>query len=192
MEISYFSAYFGDHAGYVCSQWEATLQSSIVSHWLSPYPEWSQFLILKNDVHGINYEYSRKIGQYVLIYTVEFEKGICKILVRPQCFISIQIPYQLWSDETTFTFHKLITDIYVMYACNIWLNQTDQNTETKIIVWKWHIIFVNTWATNSITNIQSLLLPIHLIMYVHPYMLQNTMHDEFCSKLINTQVHCGC
>ena len=28
-------------SGYVLSPWETTLQCNIVSHWLSPYPEWS-------------------------------------------------------------------------------------------------------------------------------------------------------
>ena len=30
-----------DHSGYGLSQWETMLQCNIVSHWLSPYPEWS-------------------------------------------------------------------------------------------------------------------------------------------------------
>ena len=30
-----------DHSGYGLSQWETTLQCNDVSHWLSPYPEWS-------------------------------------------------------------------------------------------------------------------------------------------------------
>ena len=32
----------GDHSGYGLCQWEKTLQSNVFSHWLSPYPEWSQ------------------------------------------------------------------------------------------------------------------------------------------------------
>ena len=31
----------GDHSGYGLSQWETTLHYNVVSHWLSPYPEWS-------------------------------------------------------------------------------------------------------------------------------------------------------
>ena len=30
-----------DHSGYGLSQWEKTLQCNIISHWLSPYTEWS-------------------------------------------------------------------------------------------------------------------------------------------------------
>ena len=30
-----------DHSGYGPSQWETTLQCNVVSHWLSPYTEWS-------------------------------------------------------------------------------------------------------------------------------------------------------
>ena len=30
-----------DHSGYGCSQWRMTLQCNVVSHWLSPYSEWS-------------------------------------------------------------------------------------------------------------------------------------------------------
>ena len=30
-----------DNSGYGLSQWEMMLQSNVVSHWLSPYPEWS-------------------------------------------------------------------------------------------------------------------------------------------------------
>ena len=30
-----------DHSGYGLSQWETTLYCNVVSHWLSPYPEWS-------------------------------------------------------------------------------------------------------------------------------------------------------
>ena len=35
-----------NHSWYGLSQWEMTLRSNIVSHWLSPYPEWS---LVKND-----------------------------------------------------------------------------------------------------------------------------------------------
>ena len=34
--------YTRDHSGYGHSQWKTTLQCNVVSHWLSPYPEWSQ------------------------------------------------------------------------------------------------------------------------------------------------------
>ena len=30
-----------DNSGYGLSQWGTTLHSNVVSHWLSPYPEWS-------------------------------------------------------------------------------------------------------------------------------------------------------
>ena len=39
-----------DHSGYGLSQWETTLHCNIVSHWLSPYPEWSLAL----EVHLVN------------------------------------------------------------------------------------------------------------------------------------------
>ena len=29
-----------DHSGYGLRQWEATLNCKVISHWLSPYPEW--------------------------------------------------------------------------------------------------------------------------------------------------------
>ena len=37
---------FGDHFGYGLSQWDTTLYCNVVSHWLSPYPEWSLLLII--------------------------------------------------------------------------------------------------------------------------------------------------
>ena len=36
------------HSGYGLSQWEATLQCNVVSHWLSPCPEWSLWLLLSS------------------------------------------------------------------------------------------------------------------------------------------------
>ena len=41
--IMYVTCYW-DHSGYGLSQWETTLQCNVVSHWLSPYPEWSLLL----------------------------------------------------------------------------------------------------------------------------------------------------
>ena len=35
------------HSGYGLSQWETTLQCNVVSHWLSPYAEWSLCSILR-------------------------------------------------------------------------------------------------------------------------------------------------
>ena len=35
-----------DYSGCGLSQWETTLQCNIVSHWLRPYPEWSQERLL--------------------------------------------------------------------------------------------------------------------------------------------------
>ena len=37
----YLLAVFRDHSGYGLSQWEMMLQCNMVSHYLSPYPEWS-------------------------------------------------------------------------------------------------------------------------------------------------------
>ena len=34
-----------DHSGYGFSQGETTLQCNVVPHWLSPYPEWSLFMM---------------------------------------------------------------------------------------------------------------------------------------------------
>ena len=36
--------YFKDDSGYELSQWETTLPCNVVSHWLSPCPEWSLLL----------------------------------------------------------------------------------------------------------------------------------------------------
>ena len=36
------------HSVYGLSQWEATLHCNVVSHWLSPYPEWSLWLKLSS------------------------------------------------------------------------------------------------------------------------------------------------
>ena len=33
-----------NHSGHGLRQWETTLQSNVVSHWLSPYTEWSLFM----------------------------------------------------------------------------------------------------------------------------------------------------
>ena len=38
-----------DHSGYELSQWETTLPCNVVSHWLSPYPEWS----LRRQIRGL-------------------------------------------------------------------------------------------------------------------------------------------
>ena len=34
-----------DHSGYVLSQWEMTLNCNIISHWLSPCPDWSLIVV---------------------------------------------------------------------------------------------------------------------------------------------------
>ena len=36
---------FRDHSEYELSQWETTLHCNVVSHWLSPFPEWSLGLL---------------------------------------------------------------------------------------------------------------------------------------------------
>ena len=42
---SYLRDITRDHSGYGLSQWETTLQCKVVSHWLSPCPEWSKIMI---------------------------------------------------------------------------------------------------------------------------------------------------
>ena len=44
--------YYSDHSGYGLSQRETTLLCNVVSHWLSPYPEWS--LIIPRMIPDIN------------------------------------------------------------------------------------------------------------------------------------------
>ena len=44
------------YSGYGLSQWEMTLQCNVISHWLSPCPEWS--LILLMSVMSMNLLYS--------------------------------------------------------------------------------------------------------------------------------------
>ena len=39
-----------DHSGYGLSKWETTLHCNVVSHWLSPHPEWS----IGNTQHNYN------------------------------------------------------------------------------------------------------------------------------------------
>ena len=39
-----------DHSRYGLSQWETTLHCNVVSHWLSPYPEWSPTSYLGDEV----------------------------------------------------------------------------------------------------------------------------------------------
>ena len=40
----WFICYIRDHSGYGFSQWGTTLQCNVVSHWLSPYLEWSLYI----------------------------------------------------------------------------------------------------------------------------------------------------
>ena len=39
--LSNLSSHCRNHSGYELGQWEMMLQCNAVSHWLSPYPEWS-------------------------------------------------------------------------------------------------------------------------------------------------------
>ena len=62
-----FTHILRDHAGYGLSQWETTLHCNVVSHWLRPYPEWSQILLdYVPCKHVIGSFYGRNTGGYQL------------------------------------------------------------------------------------------------------------------------------
>ena len=42
LNCAFWNAITHDHSGYVLRQWETILLWSIISHWQSPYPEWSR------------------------------------------------------------------------------------------------------------------------------------------------------
>ena len=41
LHLATLTPYTRDNSGYGLSKWEKTLHCNVVSHWLSPYPEWS-------------------------------------------------------------------------------------------------------------------------------------------------------
>ena len=56
-----------NHFGYGLSQWETTLHSNVVSHWLTPYPEWSLF-VYQLAVEWGGWSFYTEIGLGVLLW----------------------------------------------------------------------------------------------------------------------------
>ena len=79
-----FISYSGGQSRYGLIQWETTLHCNVVSHWRSPYPEWSQIFCGKHTTIGINYEEYSGRDPPRTVYPMKYAHA-CVVL----CFVVI-------------------------------------------------------------------------------------------------------
>ena len=86
--------------GYGLSQWETTLHCNVVSHWLSPYPEWAQ--PMKDDVTiilGSANERQRYIVTSSLIGWTHTQNDPYTVLLRVNAATKINHVHGGWYDR---------------------------------------------------------------------------------------------
>ena len=71
-----------DHSGWGISQWETTLHRNVVSHWLSPYPEWSLYIYIYIYITWIHNELlKRKCCYFDKMFAIGFNRSCQNIIL---------------------------------------------------------------------------------------------------------------
>ena len=108
----------GEHSGYGFSQLGMTLQCNIISHWLSPYPEWSVITCSGNGLSHIRHQSFTLTNVYLTLWSIfqwnfirnwnifiqenAFENVVCKmaaILFQPHVLMHLPLVSNIYVSE---------------------------------------------------------------------------------------------
>ena len=132
-------AEFRDHCGYGLSQWETMLLCNIVTHWLSPYPEWTLWIV--NVCRNINMYFHWHM-QFIDIEVVKVVEN-CLSRRQESIFLAQSILWLFvawWCKEPRH--QQLGIDIVCTNTCTSW----------RKIIFLLHIVNMAVWIHRWLWN----------------------------------------